>query len=417
MEIEPIIKVKNNQKYVDNILIESIIEKYNTPIMVFNRKRLKTLSKYFKDIFQKYYTNTEVHYAIKACYVPDVLKIFLKNDLRLEVMSEFEYKLAKIVGAKSEELIVNGPGKTEELLEMIIKDEVEYINIDSEEELEAVSRIAKKYDKIVKVGLRIQPDVPQDSFLKRGEKLGIDEKSGQAEKLVSEIINNRNIKLCGIQFHSFINQNVEENIVNALKYVVKFILKMNEKYNFKPEYIDIGGGLATFENWNQNGIELLANKVSSEIKKLDWLPKLIIEPGRFLVSDCAIVIAKIIRKKMNGDERWIIINGNTNMLIPLVSADFHVETVNNDKENLVKYNVGDCLCSASGTIERNVLLSDDLKSGDYIIIKNVGAYTVNLSEPFAEPIMPILLTDDEKVEMVHKGVNIDEMLKYFLDYK
>lgn len=413
-EIEPIIKIKNGEKYIAEIPINEITKKYNSPIMIFNERRLKSLSTYLKNTFNKYYSNTDIHYAIKACYTPRVLEIFLKNGINIEVMSEFEYKLAKKVGANTKDLILNGPGKTSKLLRMAIKDGVKTINVDSEEELEEIYNIAKEYNKVVKIGLRIQPDVPEESFLKRGEKLGVDVKKGQAENIVKMVMENPYLKLCGIQFHSFINQKKEVNIVNALEYVIKFVLEMQKKYNFTPEYIDMGGGFATIDNWEKNGIEQLAQEVSRVINKLDWKPKLILEPGRFLVSDCAIVIAKIIRKKMNGDARWIIVNANTNMLIPLASADFRVENLNCDNENLVEYNVGDCLCSASGTIERNVLLSDNLKAGDYIIIKNVGSYTVNLSEPFAEPIMPILLVTGKKIEKIHNGVNIEAMLDYFL---
>ena len=413
-EIEPMIKIINRQKYIDEISIKEIIKKYNSPIMIFNEKRLKSLSTYLKTTFSKYYPNTDIHYAIKACYTPKVLEIFLENDIKLEVMSEFEYKLAKRIGANVKELILNGPGKTSELLELAIKDGVRTINVDSEEELEEIYNIAKKYNKVVRIGLRIQPDVPKESFLKRGEKLGVDEKTGQAEKIIKKVIGSTYLKLEGIQFHSFINQKSETNIVNALKYVIKFVLEMKQKYNFKPAYIDIGGGLATIGNWDNGGIEKLAYEVSKVINTLDWNPKLILEPGRFLVSDCAIVIAKIIRKKMNGEARWIIVNANTNMLIPLASADFRVENLKCDNKNLVEYNVGDCLCSASGTIERNVLMSNNLKTGDYIIIKNVGSYTVNLSEPFAEPIMPILLISGKKMDKIHSGVDIETMLDYFL---
>lgn len=414
MNVEPILIEKNGSKYIDNINLESIKEKEHGPIIIFNKKRLITLSEFIDKSFKKYYKNTEIHYAIKACYTPEVLKTFLENELRLEVMSEFEYKLAKKVGAKTQELIVNGPGKTDGLLEMVIKENVESINVDSEEELEKIIEISKKYSKKVKIGLRIQPDVPKDSFLKRGEKLGVDEKTGQAEKIIKKAINEPNIELIGIQFHSFINQSSDTNIVNALKYVIKFVLNMKESYGFKPEYIDIGGGLATLDNWEKNGIDIFAKNVSLEMKKMNWNPKLILEPGRFLVSDCAIVIAKIIRKKMNGDKRWIIVNGNTNMLIPLASADFKVESLKCYNDNLVEYNVGDCLCSASGTIQRDVMLSDEVGTGDYIIIKNAGSYTINLSEPFAEPIMPIFITNSGKLEKIHNGVDIDKMLAYFL---
>ena len=95
-----------------------------------------------------------------------------------------------------------------------------------------------------------------------------------------------------------INQKNGKNIINTLLEVINFIQKMNLKYGFKPSYFDIGGGLATIENWNINEFEDYISQLGKQLKKIEWNPKLIIEPGRFLISDCAIAIAKIIRKKL-----------------------------------------------------------------------------------------------------------------------
>lgn len=413
MQVEPIIKEKDKKKYIDNVSIDSFISNNAMPAIIFNGTRVKELSSYLLNKLKSNYDNTEVHYAIKACYTPSVINIFKENNIKFEVMSEFEYKLLKKLDVKSSELVLNGPGKTSDLLKMAITEEVETINVDSEEELDEIIKIASKYEKVVKIGLRIQPDVPEGSFLKRGEKLGVDQKSGQAENIIKRAVKEKNIDLQGIQFHSFINQKNGNNIIETLNEVIKFVKSMKSKYNFVPQYIDIGGGWATIENWEANSFEEFMTNIGIKMNEMDWKPKLIVEPGRFLVSDCAIVIAKVIRKKMNGENRWIIVNGNSNMLIPLASADFKVESVKCSTNNFVTYNVGDCLCSASGTLQRDVLLPQNLEEGDYVIIKNAGAYTINLSEPFAEPIMPIYITDGEQYKLVHRGVNIDEMLEYF----
>lgn len=413
MLIEPTIKQVNNRKFIDGVMIDEFIKNNEVPAIIFNGSRVKQLSLYLLETIKKSYSNSEIHYAVKACYTPSIIKILKENDMKFEIMSEFEYRLLKRIGIKGKDLIFNGPGKTNKMLELAITEGVELINVDSEAELEQIVKIAQRYNKIVKIGLRIQPEVPQESFLKRGEKLGIDQKNGQAERIVAKAINSKYVDLCGIHFHSFINQNHGNNIVSAFIEVIKFLNEMNNKYKFKPSYIDIGGGLATIDNWKEKEFEKFALEVGNIMKQFDWNPKLIIEPGRFLVSDCAIVIAKIIRKKVNGNSKWIIVNANSNILIPLATADFRVESVKYEKTKLIKYNVGDCLCSASGTIQRDVLLPENLSEGDYLIIKNAGAYTINLSEPFAEPIMPIYLTDNENYELVHKGVNIEEMIEYF----
>lgn len=415
MNIEPITKYIKNEMYISNASINDFIKFNNKPAIIFNSDRIRDLSLYLINVLKKSYNNSEIHYAVKACYTPAIINIMKNNGIMFEAMSDFEYKLLKQINIKSQNIVFNGPGKTNQLLEKIINDDIEIINVDSESELKDIIEIAKKCNKIVRVGLRIQPEVPNNSFLTRGEKLGMDQMSGQAEEIIKKYLNNKWINLCGIHFHSFINQKNGNNIVETLTTVIKFIQDMNFKYNFKPSYLDIGGGLATLDNWNINEFENYINQLGFHLKKLEWNPKLIIEPGRFLISDCAIAVAKIIRKKMNGDSKWLIVNVNSNMLIPLATADFKVQSLKCDAVKKSKYNVGDCLCSASGTIQRNVLLPDNLKENDYIIIKNVGAYTINLSEPFAEPILPIFITDNKNIKLIHHGVTVDEMIKYFFE--
>lgn len=414
MNIEPITKFKKNQKYISEVSINDFISLHNRPAIIFNAKRISDLSLYFINLLKESYSNSEVHYAIKACYTPEVIKIMENNGVKFEIMSDFEYKLLKKLNIQSKDIIFNGPGKTYELLEKTINDNVEIINVDSESELIDIIDIAKKNNKIVKVGIRIQPDVPNGSFLIRGEKLGMDQKNGQAEEIIKRYINNKWINLCGIQFHSFINQKTGNNIINALLEVINFVKNMYKKYNFKPLYIDIGGGLGTIENWDVKEFENYVNELGIQLKKIEWNPKLIVEPGRFLISDCAIAIAKIIRKKINGDSNWLIVNANSNMLIPLATADFRVESLKRKYDKVINYNIGDCLCSASGTIQRNVDLPADLEENDYIIIKNVGAYTINLSEPFAEPILPIYIANGKNIKLIHPGVTTDDMINYFM---
>lgn len=415
MNIEPITKYIKNEMYISNTSINDFIKFNNKPAIIFNSDRIRDLSLYLINVLKKSYNNSEIHYAVKACYTPAIINIMKNNGIMFEAMSDFEYKLLKQINIKSQNIVFNGPGKTNQLLEKIINDDIEIINVDSESELKDIIEIAKKCNKIVRVGLRIQPEVPNNSFLTRGEKLGMDQMSGQAEEIIKKYLNNKWINLCGIHFHSFINQKNGNNIVETLATVINFIQDMNFKYNFKPSYLDIGGGLATLDNWNINEFENYINQLGFHLKKLEWNPKLIIEPGRFLISDCAIAVAKIIRKKMNGDSKWLIVNVNSNMLIPLATADFKVQSLKCDAVKKSKYNVGDCLCSSSGTIQRNVLLPDNLKENDYIIIKNVGAYTINLSEPFAEPILPIFITDNKNIKLIHHGVTVDEMIKYFFE--
>ena len=127
MLIEPTIKQVNNRKFIDGVMIDEFIKNNEVPAIIFNGSRVKQLSLYLLETIKKSYSNSEIHYAVKACYTPSIIKILKENDMKFEIMSEFEYRLLKRIGIKGKDLIFNGPGKTNKMLELAITEGVEFL--------------------------------------------------------------------------------------------------------------------------------------------------------------------------------------------------------------------------------------------------------------------------------------------------
>ena len=136
-----------------------LAEEYGTPLHVINEDRLeKTASDFRKSVETRYPGEVSVHYAFKCNSVPAVVQTIRRAGLKAEVMSEFELDLAGRLGFMSEEIIVNGPCKTDDFLRHCVESKTRFTVADSIEELQSLGLITESMGREANVLLRINPD-------------------------------------------------------------------------------------------------------------------------------------------------------------------------------------------------------------------------------------------------------------------
>ena len=91
--------------------------------------------------------------------------------------------------------------------------------------------------------------------------------------------------------------------------------KVIKKFNYKFDYIDLGGGMGI--TYNQNNKKLDYKKYNKEIKKFLKIhnSKIIFEPGRSIVGDIGSLISQVIYIKKNGKKDFIILDTAMNDLM------------------------------------------------------------------------------------------------------
>jgi diaminopimelate decarboxylase/aspartate kinase len=160
--------------------------------------------------------------------------------------------------------------------------------------------------------------------------------------------------------------------------------------------LNIGGGLGVPSRADEDALDLDAlERALAEVKAAYPQFALWAEPGRYLVADAGVLIARVTQLKSKGDVRYVGIDAGMNSLIRPALYDAYHEIVNLSRID----DVASCLVQVVGPIcESGDVLGSNrrlppTREGDVLLIAQAGAYGAsmashyNLREPAREVVL------------------------------
>ncbi|VAW44095.1 Aspartokinase / Diaminopimelate decarboxylase, partial [hydrothermal vent metagenome] len=141
--------------------------------------------------------------------------------------------------------------------------------------------------------------------------------------------------------------------------------------------INVGGGLGIRENPGDLGLDLPAlNTALNEFKNTHAGIELWMEPGRFLVAHCGVLMAKVTQTKWKGKQGYIGIETGMNSLIrPALYGAWHniVNLTRLNEHTEYTANIVGPMCESGDVlgIDRKM---PKTQVGDLLLIANTGAY-------------------------------------------
>ena len=116
--------------------------------------------------------------------------------------------------------------------------------------------------------------------------------------------------------------------------MLKIIESIIKKSNHNFDFIDLGGGMGIKYNYNTK--KLNYKKYCTAIKKFlkKYKTKIIFEPGRSIIGDCALLLTKILYIKKTNNINFIILDAAMNDLIrPALYGTEHkiIASIKNNK--------------------------------------------------------------------------------------
>ncbi|MBI3781582.1 MAG: hypothetical protein HY278_11100, partial [candidate division NC10 bacterium] len=118
------LRVEGRQVWIESLLYRDIVTQLGTPLLVYSSARLRDNISEAIAAGRACPHPIRIHFALKACYLIGVVSLVREAGLNVEVMSEFEYLLARRVGFTPDQVVVNGPAKRGEFLERAVTDGV-----------------------------------------------------------------------------------------------------------------------------------------------------------------------------------------------------------------------------------------------------------------------------------------------------
>ena len=340
---------------------KELIEKYKTPMFLYDSNILNKRINYIKSKINKDY---RIIYAVKA----NTFIIKELDDLvdGYEICSYGEYEICEKLKIDKNKYIISGVNKEKYYIEEMINNNVSKYTIESINQYLLLDELLNNYKKKINILIR----------LTNGNQFGVSKED--FIKIIEFNKNNEYIKISGIEYFTGTQKLSIKKINNEIDYIIEFIKEIENKYNIMLEEVEYGPGSPVFyfnEEFDEDNYFDELNKALSKIKN----KKISLEIGRSIAASCGQYITSIVDIKGNELGNSIILDGGINHLVyygqimAMRIPDF--EIVPKRKKEKKNYNLFGSLCTINDILLKNIELNSPV-IGDYIIFKNTGAYSI-----------------------------------------
>lgn len=375
--------------------IEEIAEEYGTPFYLIDCDRLRNQ---YDKIQSSFPEGMDIAYAMKANYTPSVIQTFRDIGSNFDVFSPGELRLLLMNDCDPKKVVYTSVAETKSEFEYALDAGVKRFVLGSLKGIEnfAEAERERNIDDLTLM-IRIQPLSQIEAFVStsgRNSKFGVTfSGDGDSVQKAIEKFRNLDLKLNGYHFHL-------GSQVKGSEYYSKSIEKSLNHASSKSvdvDVLDIGGGYPVRYNSNVESIESYGKGIGNVVEK--WRNRmggfdLIAEPGRFLTANSTVFVGEVVNVKRMYGRKIAIIDGSNDM----VTVDRHDVSLDMevipDRGGSAKTAIAGNFCHSADWILEKAEEMADVKCGDLILFKNVGAYVMNHNIPYNLRNLPKVLSLD-----------------------
>ena len=364
-----------------SINFKELANKYQTPYYVYDFDHITGQYNELKEAFKA--RKSLVAYAVKANSNLSVIKHLGDLGAGADCVSIGEVKRALQVGIKPYKIIFSGVGKIDSEIKEALELGILMINVESEAELDRVELIAGELNKEARISVRVNPNIdPQTHpYISTGlheNKFGVD--IDTAKRMYIKCKNSEHLDPVGIHCHIGSQLTQLEPIKESIKIVADLVRNL-KAINMEITFFDVGGGLGiVYDDEKLIDTRDYAQSILENLFGLDIT--VVCEPGRFLVGNCGTFVTKVLYEKINGDKRFVIVDGAMNDLIrPSLYDAYHKIEVLDKSENSSSCNLVGPVCESGDFFAKNRELPAT-EHNDLIAIYSAGAYCFTMSSNY-----------------------------------
>ncbi len=401
---------------IDGVKLEDLAGRFGTPLYVVSEAVLRDRYRRFRAAFMERWPTTTAAYSYKTNYIAAVAAVFHQEGAWAEVVSGFEYGIARDLGVPGNRIIFNGPYKKPEELTRALDDGA-ILNVDSLGELSALEQLVGRRTvgtgSRVGVGLRISMalnDPPWDKF-------GLSLDGGHARAALAALQRSPYLRLAGL--HSHVGTYVTDVSLyqRAAQGLVDLILEVQDGQEEPVEYLDLGGGYATRNTLighflpgaatsptPEQYAEAATEPLLAARGKFRHPPRLFLEPGRAVVDEAVCLVSTVVSSRRGPDGRALVV---------LDAGTHNLPTSYWYRHELLWTRPADQPCEPTAVFGPLATQADlirleamlpPLRAGDRLVIRDVGAYNCSqsLQHMYGRPAV-VLVGPGKRVDLIRKA--------------
>ena len=369
---------RNGALHAEDVALATIAGAVGTPFYCYSTAAIEGSFETFRSAFTG--QNALISYAMKANSNQAVLTTLARLGAGMDVVSEGELKRARAAGVPAQRIIFSGVGKTAAEMNLGLDENICCFNVESEPELEALSRAASGRGAVAPIAIRVNPDVDARTHAKIAtgkseNKFGVP--ISRARDVYAYARTLPGLTIRGVDMHIGSQITDLEPFDDAFALLAEFVQTLRAD-GHRIDHVDLGGGLGiAYRNDNNPppSPEQYAQVVGRRTAALGC--KVIVEPGRFIVGNAGALVASVIYLKKGENKHFVIVDAAMNDLVRPTLYDAHHEILP-VKEPApgafrMRSDVVGPVCESGDylALDRNLA---ELATGDLIAVMSAGAY-------------------------------------------
>lgn len=403
---------RQNEMYCEDVPIKKIAKEVGTPFYIYSYATLKRHFCAFDQAFEG--INRLVCYSAKANSNHAILALLNNLGSGLDIVSGGELFRGVKAGILPDKMVYSGVGKRIDEIDYALESGILMFNVESLEELNLIDKRAGFLKKKAAVAIRVNPDVdpqthPYISTGLKKNKFGIDTRTSIEGYKAARAL--KNIEIIGIDCHIGSQITKVQPFKDALKSLKSLITEL-KKIGIEIKYLDMGGGLGiTYDDESPPQLNEYAKAIVESLKETDL--QLILEPGRVIVGNAGILVAKALFRKSTSAKKFIIVDAGMNDLLrPALYDAFHsiLPVVKSDDE-FVKADIVGPICESSDFLAADRKIPD-VKNGDLIAVMSAGAYGFAMSSNYCSRLkVAEVMVKDNRFHVVTQRQGYEDLVK------
>lgn len=411
---------------IEGVSVRELQATYGTPLYIMSEPELESRLGLVRSAFLDKYPNTYALYASKAMSIAAVYEKVMAAGLSIDVVSRGEMFVALHAGVPADRIHVHGSNKTVQDITFALEHGITHFTIDNMREIGLLSGLAAQHSVDVDVLLRIVPQVVGGAHeaIQTG---GVDTKFGFPThddtylEAVRATLEADRLRLQGIHCH--VGSQIQEPtlFINTVKTMVNFIETIRQQTGFTADVLNIGGGFGVAYLESDDPLDFadtmtqVMDTLIAEVNRFGLpLPKIGIEPGRWLVANAGATLYEVgTVKEVSGVRTYVSVDGGMtdNIRPALYDAEYDViaATRMNEEKTLEAKIVG--ACCESGDIISNRSLIPPVEAGDLLLVKATGAYNFSMASNYNQMLRPaVVFVKDGAHRLVVRRQTLEDLV-------
>src|SRR6186997_3083716 len=396
----------------DGVSVHSIVASVGTPAYIYSASAIRDAYHAIDEAFGAY--PHAIHYALKANSTLAIVRLLKALGSRVDANSAGEIEVALRAGFAPGDVIFTGVGKTGAELDYAISRDVNAINAESAGELDRIADRARAAGRVVRVALRVNPDIdaqshPNISTGLKSNKFGVALQDARA--IYRERRDVASLRFVGVHIHIGSQITTAEPLRRAAAALTTLAVELRDD-GVRLEHVDLGGGLGiAYEGRPMITATEYAAAVLPELRRAN-IP-VVLEPGRAVVGHSGALMARVVDvKQYPGGRRFAVLDtGMTELMRPALYGSFHrILPVSPRQTPETPWDVVGPICESSDVFARDRLLPD-LCVDDLVAILDTGAYGAVMASNYNRRLLaPEVLVDAGSWSVIRRRQTMDDVL-------